>query len=58
MAISTIRTKGSSADAMVEFAESKGVKIEWIVRSYEYNLSRMTLKTCNKEMAEVIMKRI
>lgn len=58
VAISATRTKGGSADALKEFADSEGVEIEWIAKSYEYNLSRTTQKMCNKEMAEVIMKRI
>ena len=34
------------------------MKVEWIAKSYEYNLSREIQKMCNKEMAEVIMKSI
>ena len=58
VAISATRTKGGSADALKEFADSEGVKVEWIAKSYEYNLSRETQKMCNQEMAERIMKRI
>ena len=58
VAISATRTKGGSADALNEFADSEGVKVEWIAKSYEYNLSRVTQKMCNREMAEVIMKKL
>ena len=58
VAISATRTKGGSADALKEFADSEGAKVEWIAKSYEYNLSRETQKMCNKEMAEGMMKRI
>ena len=58
VAISATRTKGGSADALNEFADSEGVKVEWIAKSYEYNLSEETQRMCNKEMAEVIMKTI
>ena len=39
-------------------ADSEGVKVEWIAKSYEYNLSEETQRMCNKEMAEVILKKI
>lgn len=58
VAISATRTKGGSVDALNEFADSEGVKVEWIAKSYEYNLSQETQKMCNKEIAEVIMKLI
>ena len=58
VAISATRTKGGSIDALNEFADNEGVKVEWIAKSYEYNLSEETQKMCNKEMAEVIMKTI
>ena len=58
VAISATRTKGGSADALKEFADSEGAKVEWMAKSYEYNLSRETQKMCNKEMAEGMMKRI
>lgn len=58
VAISATRTKGGSAVALKEFADSEGVEIEWIAKSYEYNLSQATQKMCNKEMAEYIFKMI
>ena len=58
VAISATRTKGGSADALKEFADSEGAKVEWMAKSYEYNLSRETQKMCNQEMAEGIIKRI
>ncbi len=58
VAISATRTRGGSAYALKEFADSEGVKVEWIAKSYEYNLSQATQKICNMEMAEMLMKRI
>ena len=58
VAISATRTKGGSADALKEFADSEGAKVEWMAKSYEYNLSRETQKMCNQEMAEGMMKGI
>lgn len=58
VAISATRTKGGSVDALNEFADSEGVKVEWIAKSYEYNLSEGTKKMCNMEMAEVMFKSI
>ena len=58
VAISATRTKGGSVDALNEFADNEGVKVEWIAKSYEYNLSEKTQKMCNKEMAEVIFGKI
>lgn len=58
VAISATRTRGGSADALKEFTDSEDVMIEWIAKSYEYNLSQATQKICNMEMAEMLMKRI
>jgi hypothetical protein len=58
VAISATRTKGGSVDALNEFATNEGMTVEWIAKSYEYNLSQTTQIMCNKEMAEVIMKRL
>ena len=58
IAISATRTKWGSVDALKEFAASEGMEIEWIAKSYEYNLSRATQKLCNKETAEVLFKMI
>lgn len=58
VAISATRTKGGSVDTLNVFADSEGVKIEWIAKSYEYNLSVETQRMCNKEMAEVLFNRL
>ena len=58
VAISATRTKGGSADALNEFADSEDVKIEWIAKSYENNLSRVTQNMCNQEMAEVTNRKL
>ena len=56
IAITATRTKWGSVDALKEFAEKEGIEIEWIAKSYEYNLSRATHLRCNKETAEVLFK--
>lgn len=58
VAISATRTKGGSVDALNEFADSEGMKVEWIAKSYGYNLSEETQKMCNKETAEVLFRMI
>lgn len=54
MAISATRTRGGSLDALNEFAENDGVKVKWIAKSYEYNLSVETQRMCNKGIALVM----
>lgn len=58
VAISATRTKGGSVDSLNKIPDSEGVKVEWIAKSYEYNLSRGIQKMCNKETAEVIFRMI
>ena len=57
VAITATRCKGGSVDALNEFAEHEGVEIEWVQKSYEYNLSKETQTQCNRETAEVIFYR-
>ena len=58
VAISATRTKWGSVDALKEYAKIEGVEIEWVAKSYEYNLSRATQKKCNKETAEILYRMI
>lgn len=58
IAISATRTKCGSTDALEEFARDEGVKIEWMAKSYENNLSRETQRFCNKETSDVLFKMI
>ena len=37
MAITATRTKGGSVDSLNEFANSEGIKVEWIAKSYVVN---------------------
>lgn len=48
------RTKGGPVDALLEFKKRVNVKITWIQKSYEYNLSEKTKKMCNNETAEYL----
>lgn len=54
VAISATRTKQGSVDALKEFAEKEGTEVEWVQKSYEYNLSAATQAKCNKEIAEYL----
>lgn len=58
VAITATRCKGGSVDALNEFAEREGVKIEWVQKSYEYNLSEETKTLCNKETAEYLLRKL
>lgn len=58
VAISATRTRWGSADALNEFAESEGVKVDWVPKSYEYNLSEATKTLCNKETAEYLLRKL
>lgn len=51
VAISATRTRKGSAEALNEFAEREGANVDWIPKSYEYNLSEATRALCNKETA-------
>lgn len=55
VAMSATRTRWGSADALNEFAESEGVNVDWVAKSYEYNLSEATKTLCNKETAEFLL---
>lgn len=52
--ISATRTRWGSADALKEFAKKECSEVEWVQKSYEYNLSAATQAMCNKETAEYI----
>lgn len=58
VAISATRTKWGSVEALEEFAKRECVNIEWMAKSYEYNLSSETQRMCNKETSEVLLKMI
>lgn len=58
VAISATRSKWGPADALNEFADSEGVEVKWVQKSYEYSLSETTKTLCNKETAELILTSI
>ena len=58
VAISATRTRQGSAEALNEFAKNEGVKVDWIPKSYEYNLSEPTQTLCNKETAEYLLAKL
>ena len=58
VAISATRCKGGSVEELQKFAKSVDVEIEWVQKSYEYNLRKETHVLCNIEIAEVIFRLI
>lgn len=54
--ITATRCKGGSVEELQKYAKEVGVEIEWVKKSYEYNLSKETQTQCNKETAEVILR--
>lgn len=58
VAISATRTRWGSSGALNEFADSQSVKVDWVQKSYEYNLSEATKTLCNKETAVFILGKI
>jgi len=58
VAISASRTRWGSAEALNEFAKSEGIKVDWVPKSYEYNLSESTRTLCNKETAEYLLAKL
>lgn len=55
IAISATRTCGSSVEAFQRYESEMQTKIEWVHKSYEYNLCKATQDLCNKETAQYIM---
>ena len=41
-------------EELQKYANELCVEIEWVQKSYEYNLSKETQKQCNRETAEVL----
>lgn len=58
VAITATRCRGGSVEALRRFEKENDVKIEWIQKSYEYNLSEATRVLCNKETAEFMFAKI
>lgn len=58
VAITATRCKGGSVTALHEYEKEMGVKIEWMAKSYEYNLCEATQLQCNQEAAEVLFRMI
>lgn len=54
IAISATRCKGGSVDSLVRYKMECGVEIEWVPKSYEYNLSDTTKHQCNQETAHYL----
>lgn len=58
VAISATRTSGGSVDALHRYEREMQTTIEWVRKSYEYNLSETTQELCNKETARFILEMI
>ena len=55
VAISATRTSGGSVKALQRLEREMNTKIEWIPKSYEYNLCEDTQTICNKETAKFLL---
>ena len=55
VAISSTRTSGGSVEALQRYEKKMQTKIEWIRKSYEYNLCETTQTLCNQETARYIL---
>ena len=58
VAITATRCKGGSVEELQKYAKEEDVAIEWIQKSYEYNLSDEIQALCNRETASVIFEMI
>ncbi len=58
VAISATRTSGGSVEALHNYESEVQTKIEWVRKSYEYNLCQATQELCNKETAQFIFNRL
>ena len=58
VAISATRSKWGPNDALRDFASNENAAIEWIQKSYEYNLCEATQTLCNQETASLILSKI
>ena len=56
VAISATRTSGGSVKALQRYEKETQTRIEWVRKSYEYNLCQTTQELCNRETAQYIMK--
>jgi len=55
VAISATRTSGGSVEALQGYEQEMQTKIEWIRKSYEYNLCETTQTLCNQETARFLL---
>ena len=55
VAISASRTRQGSCDALNHFANTEGTQVEWVQKSYEYNLSETIQNLCNQETARYLL---
>lgn len=58
IAFSASRCKGATSDTLNKFAASMGTTIEWVPKSYEYNLNDATQQLCNEETAQFLVGKI
>ena len=56
VAITATRCKGGSVTELQKYEKEMSTKIEWMAKSYEYNLCEATQHLCNQEVAEVLFK--
>ena len=55
VAISATRTSGGAVETLQRYEKEMQTRIEWIRKSYEYNLCETTQTLCNQETARYIL---
>lgn len=58
VAVSATRTKWGSVEALEDYAKRKKTEIEWVEKSYEYDLDKDVQTFCNKETSLLLFKKI
>lgn len=58
VAITATRCKGTGVDVLNAFAHQQGTTVDWLPKSYEYNLSSQTQELCNQETAQFLMNQL
>lgn len=58
IAFSAARCKGTTANILNKFAISSGAYVDWVQKSYEYNLNHNTQRFCNEETAQFLFGKI
>lgn len=58
VAITACRSKGVTIRLLEDFARNVGTHVEWVQKSYEHSLGKITQGLCNQETAQLILNMI